>query len=284
MLYIVVDDLRNELSYTNGRKGLVTPNIDALASKGMVFDRAYVQQGVCSPSRNSFLSGRRPDTTKIWNFKDSFRTTLGDCVSSWPGAFKNAGFVSTGMGKVFHPNHPVSDDGNLSWSLDFAPYYHPAKYAQQISNASDSTFQDGMITDTALDRLQILGSASVDKRRPFFMAVGLHKPHIPWVMPQRFLDMQLPLEETDVAKRDTPPEMYCNASLYICDNIYSGLPWQPANRSQQQDHRRKYRAAVSWTDFNVGRIMDTLEDQGFSNNTAVIFHGDHVRAPNFALC
>jgi hypothetical protein len=89
----VVDDLRNELGFTNGRRGLVTPHMDALAKRSMVFTRAYVQQGVCSPSRNSFLSGRRPDTTKIWNFKDSFRTFLGDDVSSWPGAFKTAGYV-----------------------------------------------------------------------------------------------------------------------------------------------------------------------------------------------
>jgi iduronate 2-sulfatase len=281
-LYIVVDDLRNELAYTNGRKGLVTPHIDALAAKGMVFDRAYIQQGVCSPSRNSFLSGRRPDTTQIWNFKNSFRTTLGDCVSSWPGAFKNAGYIATGMGKVYHPGHPKQDDGNLSWSLDWAPYYHPSGFAKQISNASDSTFQDGMITDVALQRLQALGrqrrsrsSSSSNGADPFFMAVGLHKPHIPWVMPQRFLDQQLPLEQMDIAKRDVPPENYCNASLYICDNVYNGLPWEPANASAQQDHRRKYRAAVSWTDFNVGRVLATVEEEGFSNDTAVIFNGDH---------
>eukprot|EP01051_Picozoa_sp_SAG22_P037608 SAG22_NODE_18862_length_280_cov_1.143646_1_plen_66_part_01 len=64
-------------------------------------------------------------------------------------------------------------------------------------------------------------------------------------MPQRFLDQQLPLEQTDTAKRDVPPENYCNASLYICDNVYSGLPWEPANLTTQQDHRRKYRAEVS---------------------------------------
>ena len=98
---------------------------------------------------------------------------------------------------------------------------------------------------------------------------------IPWVMPQRFLDQQLPLEQTDTPKRDVPPENYCNASLYICDNVYSGLPWQPANLSTQQDHRQKYRAAVSWTDFNVGRVLQTLEEEGFANETAVVFNGDH---------
>ena len=117
LLYIVVDDLRNELGFTNRRRGLMTPNIDALAKKGMIFSRAYIQQGVCSPSRNSFLSGRRPDTTRIWNFKDSFRTFLGDCVTSWPGAFKNAGFISTGMGKVYH----VRDGSVLHHSAHAAP-------------------------------------------------------------------------------------------------------------------------------------------------------------------
>ena len=206
----------------------------------MVFDKAYIQQGVCSPSRNSFLSGRRPDTTQIcahlthpkpglaapvpphaadpplWrpgNFKNSFRTTLGDCVSSWPGAFKNAGYITTGMGKVYHPGHPKLDDGNLSCaqqllvcsslidtstsaacrtpvvcrvpksshgrlagSLSWAEYYHPNNFTGQISDEPDNTFQDGKITDTAIERLQRLGAS---KGTPFFMAVGLHKPHLP---------------------------------------------------------------------------------------------------------
>ncbi len=98
--------------------------------------------------------------------------------------------------------------------------------------------------------------------------------HIPWVMPQRFLDQQVPLQNVDVAKRDVPPENYCNASLYICDNVYSGLPWEPATKADQQDHRRKYRAAVSFTDFNVGRILQTVDAEGFSNDTAIIFNGD----------
>jgi iduronate 2-sulfatase len=100
VLFFVVDDLRNELGFTDKRKGIHTPNIDALAAKSMVFDRAYVQQGVCSPSRNSFLSGRRPDTTKVWNFKGSFRDALGKKIHSLPGAFKDNGYISTGMGKV----------------------------------------------------------------------------------------------------------------------------------------------------------------------------------------
>jgi hypothetical protein len=107
-----------------------------------------------------------------------------------------------------------------------------------------------MITDTAIHRLEQWANESRAResraneghgedggstaQRPFFMGVGLHKPHTPWVMPQRFLDMQLALNDTDVASRDVPPQNYCNASLYICDNVYTGLPWEPAAKTAQQ--------------------------------------------------
>lgn len=90
-----------------------------------MFDRAYVQQGVCSPSRNSFLSGRRPDTTQIWNFKGSFRDVLGNAVSSLPGAFKNAGWLTTGMGKVYHPGSPAGGDKAL-----YAPPPVPSSFVR----------------------------------------------------------------------------------------------------------------------------------------------------------
>ena len=105
-MFLIVDDLRTELGFANEQENLkaVSPNIDALANKSLVFDRAYVQQGVCSPSRNSFLSGRRPDTTQVWNFQISFRQTLGTInVTSWPQAFKDAGWMVNGMGKVRAP-------------------------------------------------------------------------------------------------------------------------------------------------------------------------------------
>ncbi len=144
-----------------------------------------------------------------------------------------------------------------------------------------------MITDTAVARIERYAREKQNHHEqtkstvnnaaypPFFMAVGLHKPHIPWVMPQRFLDAQLPLNETDVAARDVPPENYCNASLYVCDNLYKGLPWEPGPKADQQDHRRKYRAATTWTDFNVGRLLTALDKHGLHDDTAVVFHGDH---------
>ena len=105
VLYIIVDDLRPELGYSQPqRKGLSTPNVDALATKSMIFDRAFIQQGVCGPTRNSFMSGRRPGTTRAWNFKSSFRDAPGGAAwTALPQAFKQAGYLSGAIRATF-PN------------------------------------------------------------------------------------------------------------------------------------------------------------------------------------
>jgi len=101
---------------------------------------------------------------------------------------------------------------------------------------------------------------------------------LPWVMPQRFLDMQVPQEKIDVAEYDTPPQGYCNVSFYRCPNAVEAkgvLPWEPAPKSQQQEARQKYRAAVSWTDYNVKRLLAELDELALTSSTAVVLHGDH---------
>merc|ERR1712224_606092 len=91
----------------------------------MGFDRAYVQIAVCSPSRNSFLTGRRPDSTRVWNFKWNFRElSNGSQWISLPQAFKKQGYITSGMGKVYHPGEPKNDDVPLSWSEEYT-YFNP---------------------------------------------------------------------------------------------------------------------------------------------------------------
>ena len=286
VLYVIVDDLRNELGFTNKNPHIISPNLDALAAAGTVFDRAYVQQGVCSPSRNSFLSGRRPDTTQIWNFKGSFRDTLGAGINTFPEAFKRNGYMVAGMGKVYHPGHPANDDYPASWSEDW-PYFQPKNFSSKTADLPDAAFQDGQITDAGVQRLGDF-RAAIDAAaaagaapKPFFLAVGLHKPHVPWVMPQRFLDMQPPANETDTAAHDAAPANACNVSMYECYNLddkASGQkvnPYFPFAKAVQQEYRRQYRGATSWTDHNVGRLLAALDAHGFTADTAVVFHGDH---------
>ena len=114
ILLITVDDLRPQLG-AYGMSETLTPNVDALASSGLLFQRAYCQMAVCSPSRNSFMSGRRPDTTKVWNFVGSFRD-VGPTWVTMPQYFKMHGFLTYGFGKLYHPGSPPNDDFPTSWS------------------------------------------------------------------------------------------------------------------------------------------------------------------------
>ena len=142
LLYIISDDLRSEL----GRVHL-QPSFQKLLGKSMLFDRTFVQQAVCNPSRQSFLTARRPDTTGVWNMKAHFRD-LSPNVVSFPGAFKNAGFETCGVGKVFHH----SEGSHHDWSCD--DWYDPKKLgASKIADLPDSSYEDGMAMDRTLAKL-----------------------------------------------------------------------------------------------------------------------------------
>src|SRR5437764_2505155 len=118
ILFIAVDDLRPELG-CYGKAYIKSPNIDQLAKAGLVFDRAYCQQAVCSPTRSSLMTGTRPDTTKVWDLVTHFRKALPDVVTL-PQLFKNNGYFVQGMGKIYHGGY----DDPPSWSV---PWTHPRK-------------------------------------------------------------------------------------------------------------------------------------------------------------
>ena len=197
VLWFVVDDLRPQLNASYGQTHMHTPAMDKLASNALVFERAYVQFGVCAPSRTSFMTGRRPDRTQAFNFLDDFREVgIGAGWTSLPQYFKLHGFLTLGGGKTFHPNLPPNYDEPLSWSPD-APYFpldddkcdsghRPVPpYATEgdaictVENAS-SLF-DARMADTAIGWLKL---AQADNRsRPFFFAVGVRRPHLDWVVP-----------------------------------------------------------------------------------------------------
>ena len=134
LLYVLVDDLRPEIGAYGARSAqhtANTPNLDALAAEALLFERAFCQQAVCGPSRNSFLSGRRPDVTTTWTFANSFRfgaspdpesPVLRPGWTSMLGFLKSKGYTVAGQGKIYHPRSPPNDDGDKSWSAAFLPY------------------------------------------------------------------------------------------------------------------------------------------------------------------
>ena len=132
VLFIAVDDLRPELG-TYGQNFIKSLNIDALASKSIVFERAYCQVSTCSPSRTSLLTGRRPDTNHVWEIAADEYWRNYTNATTIPQYFKENGYISVGMGKIFHPGSPSGhDDIAYSWSL---PYYHPPMGAKSRNHS-----------------------------------------------------------------------------------------------------------------------------------------------------
>ena len=184
LLLLVIDDLRPELASYGFPT--VTPHLDAFASSALTFGRAYVQYSHCSPSRNSFLSGRSPQTTGVYNFIDHFRLpNVGANWTALPQYFKQAGHQSLGGGKVYHPEHPPHDDMPKSWDAYFKPNGDDegcANTTQLYNNVCPSdkpnvSFYDG---DLAAKTATQISQA----RTPWFIAAGLRRPHRPWHVPR----------------------------------------------------------------------------------------------------
>ena len=135
VLFFAVDDLRPELN-VYGYNFIKSPNLDALAAKSMLFERAYCQIAVCSPSRASLLTGRRPDTNHVWKIAaDEYWRTVPDATNATtiPEYFKDNGYISIGMGKIFYPGPPSgNDDDKYSWSPEGLPYFHAKEVMMQL--------------------------------------------------------------------------------------------------------------------------------------------------------
>ena len=292
VLFIAVDDLRPQLG-CYGHKYIKSPNIDRLASGGLTFDAAYCQQAVCAPSRASILSGTRPDTTKIYDLETPLRTAMPE-VRTLPEHFKLNGYETVSIGKIYHHGN----DDMRGWSV---PPYHakgawkgrgyvlpesiaqiqPGKPGQKYSaglgpafesaDVPDSAYPDGADADRAIAELQRL------KDKPFFLAVGFHKPHLPFCAPKKYWDLYKP-DDIRLAPNPNAPE---NAPSYALTNFaelrsYAGMP---AKGPIPDDLARKlihgYYACVSYTDAQIGRLLDELDRLGIREHTVVILWGDH---------
>ena len=299
ILFIAVDDLRTQLN-AYGETSARTPNIDALANESMVFERAYCQVAVCSPSRASLLTGRRPDTNHVWKIspQEYWRTYTN--ATTIPQYFKENGYTSIGMGKIFHPGKPSgNDDMQYSWSL---PYFHSTNKVYSVNawhcfdNASDDALQDGQTAAKAVETLQeIKQNRSKGIDTPFFLAVGFHKPHLPFFAPSKYCDMYP--EASDVALAKNPnapsnmPPIAWSTSFELRNYIDMAKYNLPECRtdatasmngtrchiadSDARILRKAYYSSLSYTDAQIGKVISALKAQGLANNTVVVFWGDH---------
>ena len=302
ILFIAVDDLRPQLG-CYGDTMVKSPNIDRLASQGTVFTRAYCQQALCSPSRISLLSGRYPATTRIFTIGPALRETMPDIVAL-PQHFKNNGYFTRSMGKVYH----VGIDDPPSWSVpswqSHRPRYGPdgesavRKYrdgmkatgkvipqkgqgaafyagpAFEAPDVPDDALADGDIARAAAAALSEIANKS---EQAFFLAVGFHNPHVPWVAPKKYWDLYNP-EDIRLPDNQYPPKNAPNFAARSGDDFY----WYgnvPKDRKITPEFGRQcmhgYLAAVSYIDSQVGHLLGALSRLGLEKNTLVILWGDH---------
>ena len=324
VLFIVADDARPQLG-SYGHAFMHTPHLDALAATGTLFTRAYVQYAVCSPSRNSFMTGRRPDTTKSYSFLTSFRQNgAGAGWTTLPQHFRQSGYLTLGTGKVFHEGAPPQQDYPRSWSFEEMPYgwggvpmpagppgtnctdgltvcdnrtiecAHgvigcPARYKVAGDELGmwcslNETALDGRKlidqaeTHNALDRLRFAARMQASRRakressRPFFLAVGYHRPHLPWAAPSAFFDLYPPADELPGPAHPLPPTGMPDVAWKPTHNTTPDVPFPPA---QTKLLRRALYATMSYVDHQVGTVLAELTKLGLANDTIVTFIGDH---------
>jgi iduronate 2-sulfatase len=219
VLFIAVDDLKPYIG-AFGDSYAITPNLDALAKTSTIFTNTHTQQAVCGPSRASLLTGVRPDKTQVWDLQTQIRS-INPSIVTLPQHFKNNGYQTIGMGKIYDPRSVDKQLDEVSWSvpytkkyklaagyedLAFETYQNPDIKAKEKAGAKmgggddaksevkvstenmdvpDDAYNDGAMTNHAINQLKTLTNAT----QPFFMAVGFKKPHLPFVAPKRYWDM-----------------------------------------------------------------------------------------------
>ena len=297
VLFLVADDMRPDLGCYEDRQVpfMHTPNLDALASRSLLLKNAHVQEAICGPSRTSFLTGRRPDTTHVYDLEVYFRD-VGN-FTTLPEYFKQNGYITAGFGKIFHPGYSSNFDDPPSWT---EPYYHaPTEdlwYYDLIMNENGTAswlgvpetvreklpLPDDLVTENVINFLD-----NIPGDQPFFAAVGFDKPHLPFIFPADFIKYY-PSEDVDLPTNPfAPVEMptiawnnYCTNTI-ICsftDTFYSNATGEINSTMDLvvvRNLRRAYYASISYVDSLVGKIVNKLDELGISDNTIISFLGDH---------
>ena len=287
VLFLVSDDLASLLG-CYGDPIARTPNIDRLAARGVLFERAYCSYPLCGPSRNSMLTGLYPNSTGILQNSQIFRQTIPSQVSL-PQAFRQSGYFAARIGKLYHYNVPNSigtngHDDPGSWEMESNPAgvdrleeqpqifsLTPGSFGATLSwYASPKADQDHTDAMNADDAEWVLERCARRRDRPFFLAVGFFRPHTPYVAPKAYFDLH-PEKDMPVVQgvkedqEDIPPPALAS--------------YKKEQDKLTDDLRRQclqaYHASISFMDAQVGRVIDALDRLGLAEDTVIVFTSDH---------
>jgi iduronate 2-sulfatase len=308
VIMILVDDLKPLLG-AYGDPFVVSPNIDKLANAGIRFDLAYANQAVCGPSRYNLMLGTRSTSSGIYSFGKNFRDLYPDAVTL-PQYFMNAGYHTESMGKVYHIGHgSISDDA--SWSVphhedkvieyivpsstdrtltrEEAFFNNTRMYVKNVPSVDelprgaawespdvlDEAYADGRTATHAIDRIRKLNT---NKDKPFFMAIGFARPHLPFSVPKKYWDLYNP-EQLPSPEFEGIPEGTASFTVKSKGEIENFKPIPTDGKIFNKELKTKlihgYYASVSYMDAQVGRVLDELERLKMLDNTIIVLWGDH---------
>ena len=308
VILILVDDLKPNLG-TYGDTVAISPNIDRLANMGIRFNNAYCNQAVCMASRYNLLLGSRSTSSGLYNFGSQFRDIYPDAVTL-PQYFKNNGYSAEGMGKVFHIGHGNTND-EATWSIPHfkdkvveyilpsstnreltreEAYFQNSKMfiedlpsnkdlprgsAWEAPDVLDDAYADSRVANHAIDRLRDLKE---HPEKPFFMAIGFARPHLPFCVPKKYWDMydpsKLPMPQYVKDPEGAPGWAgKRNGEITQFSQIPETFMVMPDTLTRKLIHG--YYASMSYMDAQLGKVLDELERLKMLDNTVLVLWGDH---------
>ena len=286
VLFFMADDLRPELA-SYGSPAL-TPNLDRLAKRAVQFDRAYCQQALCNPSRSSMLTGRRPDTLGLWSNGTHFRDAgnVNADMTTLPLWFKEHGYQSRCVGKIFHNWHTEVKGDPRSWSAPEFLHYanhgddkplvpqrellqnHATAPKCECYDVPDEAYYDGRV---AAEAIRVLAEVN---DQPFFLAVGFWKPHAPFNAPKKYWDLydRAKLPPLNPDRPEGAPEIAFHDGREL-----RGIPPDQIKFTPEQaaEIRHGYFANIAYMDAQLGKVLDALGKHGLAERTLIVFAGDH---------
>ena len=298
VIFIAVDDLNDWVGYLGGHPQSKTPNIDKFAKKGVSFTRAYSSAPLCNPSRVSLLTGILPSNSGVYGNQENFREYLPNVITLMQ-YFKKYGYITMGGGKIFHRYNHIGD--SASWDQYFiikTDMRNPRNINSKFNgrdkslphknlfnwgpiDVNDEEMSDVKVTKWAISEIQ------KEHEKPFFLAFGFTKPHLPWYVPRKYFQ-KFPLDEiifpivSEDDLNDLPP-----FGKKLAKEIYQVSSGKNFNGTGIREHKlvvennqwkkgvQAYLATINFADKYLGEFLDALDKSKYADNTIIVLWGDH---------
>jgi arylsulfatase A-like enzyme len=282
VLFISIDDLNDWTGCLGGHPDARTPNLDRLASRGVLFTNAHCNAPLCNPSRASLMTGTRPSSTGVYQNNQPFRRSdaLRNAVTL-PQHFRANGYRAIGGGKIYHGAYPDPP----SWDEYFPSQEKnkpddpmpPKRPLNGIPNTAHFDWGPVKVTDSQMGDVQVVDWAIGEMKKPqqklLFLAVGLYRPHLPWYVPEKYFDM-FPLDAITLPRvkdddlMDVPPigrKMARPEGDHA--NVLKYKQWRRAVQG--------YLASIAFMDAALGKLIDAFDDSPLAKNTNIVLWSDH---------